>query len=59
MYPHPNPPPLAGEGVFRSRARSTSSRLFEEITGRAPLTPSPAGGGGLGWGHAVNKVLNV
>ena len=35
-YPHPNPPPLAGEGAQLSRQRLPSS--------------SPARGGGSGWG---------
>jgi G3E family GTPase len=52
--PHPNPPPLAGEGARRVR--------------RPSPTPSPAGGGGLGWGqeavhsHGVDSftiVLNA
>ncbi len=37
-YPHPDPPPLAGEGATHPSARQS---------------PSPAGGGGSGWGLAA------
>jgi G3E family GTPase len=40
--PHPNPPPLSGEGARLERWRS--------------LTPSPASGGGPGWGSAPEAV---
>jgi hypothetical protein len=59
MYPHPDPPPLAGEGVrCVARVRRTR-RAFGNVETRAPLTPSPAGGGGLGWGHSAHKVADV
>ncbi len=44
-YPHPNPPPLAGEGADCA-ARGPS----------APSSPSPASGGGLGWGLAPDSL---
>jgi G3E family GTPase len=52
--PHPNPPPLAGEGA-RHGAR-LMSQLSEHLPENpffqraAQTTPSPASGGGLGWG---------
>jgi glycosyltransferase involved in cell wall biosynthesis len=44
--PHPNPPPLAEEGG---------------VLAPAVLSPSPAGGGGLGWGPpaAVPRLITV
>src|SRR5688572_32789350 len=41
--PHPNPPPLAGEGADSAAARA-------EPTFARPSLPSPASGGGPGWG---------
>jgi 4-hydroxybenzoate polyprenyltransferase len=48
--PHPNPPPPAGEGVSASRA--------ENPPPLAARTPSPASGGGLGWGLRQSSTVD-
>jgi len=60
--PHPNPPPPAGEGVNGARPVISSNRRLEVLRARLRKTPSPASGGGLGWGYigtysAANAAL--
>jgi len=55
MYPQPDPPPPAGEGARRAAGLCNVHCLVRMIENRAPITPSPAGGGGVGGGHSVNK----
>jgi hypothetical protein len=47
--PHPNPPPLAGEGADRA-ALKTFPACVEGLLKPPKFAPSPAGGGGWGWG---------
>jgi tRNA modification GTPase len=48
LRPHPNPPPQAGEGAKVERRNSNPGK-----------TPSPASGGGLGWGRCTTIVASL
>ncbi|MDO4433788.1 MAG: N-6 DNA methylase [Alysiella sp.] len=47
VYPHPNPPPQVGEGT---KVRHNT------VSGSLQSAPSPACGGGLGWGQKIAKL---
>jgi urease accessory protein len=57
--PHPNPPPLAGEGVPPSASYPLAFPGKYQKPESAQRAPSPASGGGLGWGQSGEGVHGV
>jgi DNA ligase 1 len=59
-HPHPSPPPQAGEGAERSTEQSSRKKSRAETSkvdaATALTSPSPACGGGSGWGQAASAV---
>jgi urease accessory protein len=57
-YPHPDPLPLAGEGDGQSRGRPPEYLDKAQEPKRLEHAPSPASGGGSGWGLG-DKVQGI
>jgi urease accessory protein len=58
--PHPNPPPLAREGACLSLAQEPGGAKTAPKSQAAQSSPSPAGGGGSGWGRpGVHGIAEI